>query len=339
MTGSDAGGHDLDMRWQSLPRPPGEQLGAERVRNWAGGQVLAAVDAMGRRHLLVRIADGSRVKLPRPLSGLGLEVRKMRPSGQPDATWIVLSPTDPAGERPFTGLATDVVNELPLDGPADTAALFGVIERWRRFFGRSRDGLSHEDQLGLIGELWLLLEWLPAVTIAAVHAWKGPLRGRHDWVSDQLSVEVKTTGAATGPVVHRVNRLDQLDEPTGSTLYLLSVRAVSDASGVDSLDALLERARAAATAAGTTCAALLDDRLRALDVTQADIGRYNDPVRVDQADLYEVTDGFPRLIPASFPGGLPAGISDVGYNLDTSACGNWLVARRPEETQMLVALT
>lgn len=330
---------DLVGRWSTLPKPAGERLSAERVRDWAGGPVLVAVDAQGRNHLLVRLHT-STVALPRPLRGLDMQVRLLQPPGQTEATWLDLTPTDEGNARPFIGLASDVVAELPTEGPPDPGTLFRVIERWRRFFGRTSDGLTREAQLGLVGELWLLLEWLPAVTAAAVDAWKGPLGGRHDWVSSAgLSIEVKTTGSSTGPVVHRIGRLDQLDEPAGGRLYLLSVRAVPDASGSDSLDGLLGRARTAATAAGPTCAGLLDDRLRALDVTLADIGRYRDPFRVTQAELFQVVQGFPRLVPSSFPGGLPVGVTDLAYNLDTSACGAWRLASRPEDTQVLAALT
>ena len=329
MTGPGPDPTDLELRWRALGRPAGDRLAAERVRDWTGGPVLVALDSAGTRHLLVRVEQDRPVRLPRPVAGLGLGVRRLHPVGQPDAAWIDLAAGDPSGHRTFAGLCADIVTELPATGPADPATVLAVLERWRRFWASDRDGLSRDEQLGLVGELWLLLEWLPRLTVAAVTAWQGPLRGRHDFVTDTVSVEVKATRAATGPVVHRIARLDQLDEPGAGELYLLSLRAVPDPLGTAGLDTLLGRARAAATTVGATCAALLDDRLRAVGVTPADDGRYTEPLRVEMQELYRVGSGFPRLVPATFPGGLPAGVVDVAYSVDTSACRPWLVSDVP----------
>jgi len=103
-------------------------------------------------------------------------------------------------------------------------------------------------------------------------------------------------------------------------LYLLSLWAVPDPLGTAGLDILLGRARAAAVAAGSNCAALLADRLGAAGVPPTDDARYGEPLRVGLQELYRVGPGFPRLVPASFGGGPPAGVVDVAYSVDTSAC-------------------
>lgn len=330
MTGTaPADTYDLELRWRALARPTGDRLAAERVRDWAGGPVLVALDAAGIRHLLVRVDHNRALHLPRPVAGLGLAVRRLHPPGQPDAAWIDLASADRSWHRTFCGLCADVIAELPDDGPAEPAALLTVLERWRRFWASDRDGLSRDEQLGLLGELWLLLEWLPRLTVNALTAWQGPLRGRHDFVTGTVSVEVKTTRTATGPVVHRVARLDQLDEPGTGELYLLSLRAVPDPLGSDDLDTLLTRSRTAAAAAGAACIALLEDRLLAVGVKPGDAGRYTEPLRIAQQELYRVAPDFPRLVPASFPGGLPGGVVDVAYSVDTSACRPWLVSDKP----------
>ena len=320
---------DLNLRWQALSVPGGDRLAAERVRDWAGGPVLVAVDSTRTRHLLVRVDPDQTVRLPRPVAGLDLSVRRLHPAGQPDAAWIDLATSEQSWHRTFSGLCADIVTELPATGPTNPAALLAVLERWRRFWSGDHDGLTRDEQVGLVGELWLLLEWLPDLTVGAISAWQGPLRGRHDFVTDTVSVEVKTTRTATGPVVHPIARLDQLDEPGAGELYLLSLRAVPDLLGTESLDALITRVRTAAADAGATCSALLEDRLGALGVTAANQGRYDDRLRITQQELYRVGQDFPRLIPGSFPQGLPSGVVDVAYSLDTSACGPWLVTDKP----------
>ncbi len=330
---------DLELRWCTLMRPHGDVLATDRVGEWAGGAVMVALDGTGTRHLLVHIADQSQpVRLPRPVAGLELTARELKASGHPGGTWIDFASSDPAWNRTFCGLCADIINELPATGAAEPVTMFAVLERWRRFWATDRDGLSRDEQVGLVGELWLLLEWLPHLTVAAVTAWQGPLRGRHDFVTPTVSVEVKATRAATGPMVHRIARLDQLDEPGAGTLYLLSLRTVPDPLGTASLDALLARARAAATETGATCAALLDQRLRAVGITPADEGRYTETLRVSQQELYRVGPGFPRLVPANFPAGIPAGVVDVAYSLDTSACRPWLVSDVPDDGPLTVLL-
>jgi len=321
--------YDLELRWRALAPPVEDRLAAERVRDWAGGPVLVALDAGGARHLLVRVDHDLAVRLPRPVAGLGLAVRRLHPAGQPDAAWIDLACGDPSWHRTFCGLCADVIGELPAEGPAEPATLLAVLERWRRFWANDRDGLTRDEQLGLLGELWLLLEWLPRLTVNALHAWQGPLRGRHDFVTETVSVEVKTTRTATGPVVHRVARLDQLDEPGTGQLYLLSLRAVADPLSRNDLDTLIGRARTAAHNAGATCGALLEDRLQAAGVHRDDVGRYTEPLRIAQQQLYLVGPGFPRLVSGSFAEGLPSGVVDVAYSLDTSACGPWLLSDSP----------
>ena len=329
--------HDLDLRWASLPRPTGALLEAERVAYWAGGRVLVAVDADERRHLLIAIPPEVAIARIRPLRGLAAHNRRMRIQGE-EGLWIDLELNDVRGARSFASLCADLLDALSGAPTPDGSLVADVVERWRRFWATAQDGLSHEDTLGLFGELWLLLEWLPALTARSVLAWRGPLGGRHDFVSSALSVEVKTTGTSTGPITHRISSLAQLDEPGEGALYLLSLRMVPDPLGHYSLDGLVERTRQAAQVLGGNAADQIDERLGAYGWSPADVGRYGDRIQVASQQLFEVRDSFPRLTPASFAENLPDGVQDVTYTLDTSACGSWLVARGPTQDGPLTAL-
>jgi hypothetical protein len=211
-----------------------------------------------------------------------------------------------------------------------------VIDRWRAFWSVPPEGLSREQQLGLLGELWVLTRWLPAVNVRSVRSWEGPLGGRHDFAGSTLSVEVKTSGAPTGPTVHRVQSLDQLGAPVSGALLLLSLRFLPDPLGDITLDAVVERARQAA--AGDGVADELDRRLAAVEWSPADIGRYARRWRLSHQLLYEVTGSFPRLTTDSFAQGLPDGVVDVGYTLDMSACAAWRIEAAPGPGTRLIDL-
>jgi hypothetical protein len=118
-------GTDLDeLRWRALSRPRGDRLAAERVRDWAGGPVLVALDAGGTRHLLVRVDEGPSIRLPRPVAGLRVGVRRLHPVGQPDAAWIDLGARDPSWHRAFGGLCADIRRRTArhrAGGPGDAA--------------------------------------------------------------------------------------------------------------------------------------------------------------------------------------------------------------------------
>ena len=329
MNGIRAEAGDLLARWASMTRPAGARLTTDRVRQWAGGQVRVALDADGHRHLLVAVRESAEVLLPPPVKGLEVAIRALAPDGHGEADWVDLGVGQPGWSDAFAALCANVINDLPGTGDGEAAVVFAVVERWRRFWSGAGDGLSREAQTGLVGELWTLLEWLPAITPAALRAWRGPLGGRHDFVSPDLSVEVKTTSSATGPVVHRIAGLHQLDDPVTGELMLLSLCIVADPLGPHTLDSLLTRARRAATTAGETCGALLYERLTAAGITPDDAGRYVSPLRVVQQELFTITAGFPRLTPASFPEGVPAGVVDVTYSLDTSASTAWRISQTP----------
>ncbi|MEU7971015.1 PD-(D/E)XK motif protein [Micromonospora sp. NPDC049089] len=327
----------LEILWRSLPTPAGLLLEAQRVAEWPGGPVLAAVDATGRRHLLIALPAADAFRAPRASRGLRAEIRRLKVHRADENTWIDLSCPEPALQRLFTSFAEEVVGTLAAGASANPDPITEAAERWHKFWSVPTDGLSLDAQVGLIGELWLLTRWLPSLTRAAVRSWQGPLGGRHDFIGSRLSVEVKTSGSLTGPTLHRIRSLDQLAPPVSGVLYLMSLRLAGDPLGEITLDDLIRQARAMAEH-DDLLADELDQRLASTGWTPADLGRYDRSWRLLHQALYEVSEGFPRLTSASFPGGLPVGVTDVGYTLDTTACESWLVADEPGATSRLSAL-
>ena len=314
---------DMERHWSSLAVPDDDRLPSERVRAWAGGVVRAVVDRDGRRRLLVQLPGGaSTANPPRPVAGLTIDVRALAPVGGNRGTWIDIAPTGPLDDQ-FTALCASIVTDLPADGPADAAGVRDTVERWRKFWSSQSGRLSEEVQAGLFGELWHLLRVLPSVDERTVSAWQGPLGGRHDYVTPDRSVEVKTTTTSTGPVLHRISGVEQLADPEQGELILLSLRAPYDALGQESLQGLLDEARRLADKSGPTCRNLLEDRLVAAGTPLNHPHRYDQSRRVLWQRFYSVVGDFPRITTASFPGGLADGLSNVTYTIDTAACTQW----------------
>ena len=82
----------------------------------------------------------------------------------------------------------------------------------------------------------------------------------------------------------------------------------------------------------------LEDRLLAAGWSDSRDRVAVEDLRVASQRLFRVVDAFPRLTTKTFAGGVPAGITDVGYTLDTTALDSWLVATTPRPYGVLQQL-
>ena len=165
--------------------------------------------------------------------------------------------------------------------------------------------------------------------------WRGPAGSRNDFEIQGMGIEVKTTGRVDA--THVVHGLDQLLEPPGGVLLLYSLSVRDEASGTDCLPTMVNEMRgrladdfqALLQFDASVYAAGYDDRL-ASDYAGL-------MLRIRDEGLYRVTDGFPRLVPASVIGGLPAGLSAVNYVLNPDAAAAYLLAKTPVAAAKLLA--
>jgi len=206
-----------------------------------------------------------------------------------------------------------------------------TLARWRRFWGSvPAAGLTPDQVRGMFGELWFLLVWLLPFDRRHVHRWLGPTAARHDFQWPYAAVESKTTTTVRGHI-HRINGIEQLEAPENGPLYFFSLRLREEASATNSLVTLVDRISDELRAD----AALLDrfeELLGRGGYSPAHADRYRPQTfRVVDERLYHVADGFPRITPASFVGGLPAGVERVDYEINVEGCQDLCVARRPGE--------
>ena len=217
----------------------------------------------------------------------------------------------------FETLCRDVV-EAGEAGADRDEALSRALQRTRRWYhllrGGKTNGLSVEEQRGLVGELTFLRELVSALgTDTAIEAWTGPTGSAKDFELLGSCVEVKARRVAAKPFV-AISSEDQLADVEGSRLCL---RVVNVASAVlpegqslhDHVRITAEMFEENGTAFEAWEEALYStgyDPENDYDDRRWLIGSTND---------YEVTEGFPRI---SAP--LAPGVENVRYAISLDAC-------------------
>ena len=130
----------------------------------------------------------------------------------------------------FETLCRDVVEAGEASADRDEA-LTRALQRTRRWYhllrGGKTNGLSVEEQRGLVGELAFLRELVSAFgPDTAIEAWTGPTGSAKDFELIGSCVELKTRRVAAKPFV-AISSEDQLSDVEGSYLCLRVVNVAS----------------------------------------------------------------------------------------------------------------
>ena len=233
---------------------------------------------------------------------------------------LVVRLKDRAQVEIFAVLCRDVVaaGEQAEEAQGALRRVIGRTLRWHHLLrGGHAEGLSVEEQRGLIGELDFLQVLVNLQgPRAAIEAWKGPEGAAKDFELTGLCVEVKARRGAARPHV-QISSEDQLSSVDGVKLVL----RVCD---VD----------ASAKPEGLT----LTDHVRAVDeILQSDLSAYaiwenslaatgfdhahdysERGWTVGKIRHYKVTSDFSRIVPP-----LPEGVGHVRYTVAIGSCAQF----------------
>lgn len=305
----------LIRTWHGKVSGPGMSIvsGAHPLQFFVGR------DEIGHARVVIR----GPVKPQRPgLSGVVLVERFEDQSAQ----WnLSLTLQDRRFEEVFLRLADDM-HARTASAPSEAVAIdrvTRVIDEWHRLLSRRPAGvLTMEELRGLVGELWLVLNWFTRDRSleAALEGWLGPLGLPQDfWYEQDGYHEAKCIGPSTTTV--RISSAEQLDPPDMQLLVLRVATTDETQPGALNLPNLVRRVHDALTETGAS-EQPLRDRLEHLNVDLAESFYHDTWFVVATIHLHTVNEQFPSIRSSA----LPDGIEGVRYQIDLDAMQHFCTA-------------
>ena len=234
---------------------------------------------------------------------------------------VTLSLAQSAYAAVFAVLADDAAACAAAE-PDELSALSGFVRRlqvWHDFMARhGPDGLSESSAIGLMGELFILKDYV-APTVGSAHAvaaWSGPGGEPNDFALPGGFLEVKAT-ARQAPRAITVSGADQLDTSRGRiVLAHLRFRVSPDGA---TLPELVETVRTRLAEEAPSSLSVFTAHLLSAGYVDVHAENYIARLTFDAVNFYEVKSGFPCICRAE----LRPGVLDCTYRIGLDACAPW----------------
>lgn len=301
---------------------------APRALRFDGEPVVHLVFDPARAELGLRLPRGQGDTPVSPLALLRISQRVVH-----DGAIIEISTSSPALFPYFHGFATAVADRVQIDGLDSHAAIEECLFRWRDLF-REAAKLTAEEQLGLLGELWLLQRLVRRHGAdVALAAWTGPAGQAHDFRLGDMEIEVKST--TNEHRVHIISSDTQLTASVGASLFVLSLQYTS--AGADPAHSLAGSVHTTRELLGDPAASARFDAIleQHFGVASSDLAIYTTPLKLRTPPcLVPVDEHFPRIDVRVLAASTEiARISDIRYRVNLEGLGH--LAESPEFIEVL----
>lgn len=278
-----------------------------------------------RAHLLVRCSPSNQPKESKWPTLRGFEVKSVFFNA---SDYVAISVVDENGSD-LAKIAEAVLLLVAHEAPKGVSerqaaeAIITSIHKLQNLFANNGGPLGPEARVGLFAELEVLRNWLiPSLGAeAAINAWTGPRSAPQDFQDEGCAIEVKATRSSL-PQRIRISSERQLDTRTLNRLFLVRFSVDEKPSQGLSLPEAVSR----------VCSLLGSSPLVLLEfnnlLTRVGYHASHEPhylgeeYAIRDRSVYEVKDGFPRIIESQ----LPAGLGKVSYEIDAGACQPYLVS-------------
>lgn len=268
---------------------------------------LLAVDSDGTLHLMIAVSEEPD-DLPQQLEAVVVQVIET------DRVYIDVHAKGHY-EMIFTPMANQIFVGVTVQGRKPIDVVIETIDEFRGALKPLKPAMTLSEQIGLIGELWVLRHALiPNLGPRACFLWSGPDSERHDFLGRTAHIEVKTTTRSEDR--HEISRIDQLRPPTGKSLLFVSVQLERSEAGTTTLATLIDEILEVLGTDGKAVDAF-DTRLARMNWhdglrQSSDLKKFN----LRDVQFFDVEGAFPRL-PDDYVA--PRGIVAIRYTIDVSA--------------------
>lgn len=299
--------------WADIAVPISGQLSRRRVNAETEYALFWFRDEMSHPGLLIEISK--RISLSQ-LKEAKINIRYISVDvvevTDEDIRALVIKLEDAQNQDVFLKLCLDLIEHAGADKENQNTfhTICRRLKKWQSLLsGRARNLLSANEVQGLYAELYFMAEMLEkdkSRETILIHGWKGPEKVQHDFIMNDIAVEIKSiAGDQRGKV--RITSEDQLDTHLGK-LYLRVYFLSEMQNAGESLNSITSRIiNQLIQKENKELFELKLESARYIDIPDYDLPMF----WVKDCRTYLVSDDFPRITRKI----LPEGIEAVTYDL------------------------
>lgn len=202
------------------------------------------------------------------------------------------------------------------------SVVYNRLLRWQKLFRkRGKKLLTDQEQQGLIGELYFLKNHLLTrfSDAEALSFWKGPFGEQQDFGVGNTAVEVKSKQGTSAPYV-QISSIDQLESQLENFfLYVITLNSAPHTIGeAFSLNEIIEEIKSSIN--DSSDIDIFENLLS--EVGYMDLPEYSEKkYLVSNESVFEVKEGFPRLMSQD----IPTGVVSVQYKVEIKECKSFVI--------------
>ena len=188
--------------------------------------------------------------------------------------------------------------------------IVNLLNSWKKFFEDEKfEGLSKEEELGLIGELHFIKILLKKFDFKTILSnWYGPEGGIHDFKFLKFLLEIKTFSKKNRKI--KINNLDQINYKFYQNLYFGCAEIENNLKGLSLIELIDELKDYCVD--NIEISNLFDQKLNSYGFFEIHKKNYETKYEIVSNNFYKLKNGFPTIHKED----LNEGICDVSFSID-----------------------